>query len=225
MTADGAPGGVRRTRGSYVVGVERRARIVDVATRLIAVEGHRRVSLSRIAADAGLSTSGLIHYFPSKGALCVAVAERRLENTERWWMNRVPAAEENPVFLMQTMIGSTRQMLDEPGLIHLFAATQAETTDPASPAYGLYETWNRRAAAGLAGLIAGAVERGHFRAEVDANGLAREIIAISDGLQLQWSVAPGEVDLLGGIRVYARRLANEVVAPVHAGAIALLMHA
>ena len=49
--------------------------------------------------------------------------------------------------------------------------------------------------------------------------------AVSDGLQLQWSAAPGEVDLLGGIRVYSRRSANEVVAPAHAGAVAMLADA
>ncbi|WP_306926253.1 TetR/AcrR family transcriptional regulator [Arthrobacter globiformis] len=75
----------RRKTGSYEVGRAKRAEILDAAARLFSASGYHRVPLSQVAADVGLSESGLLHHFRSKKHLLLAVAERRLEQTALWW--------------------------------------------------------------------------------------------------------------------------------------------
>ncbi|MFC0454829.1 hypothetical protein [Rhodococcus jostii] len=44
-------------------------------------------------------------------------------------------------------------------------------------------------------------------ASLDYPALARECIAVSDGLQLQWVLSDGAVDIVEGVRRHATRLA------------------
>ena len=50
-----------------------RERVLQSALRAIAANGFRGSSLAAIAAEAGLTTAGLLHHFPSKEHLLVAV--------------------------------------------------------------------------------------------------------------------------------------------------------
>ena len=91
-----------------------------------------------------------------------------------------------------------------------------------SPAHALLAAWTRRAVAEIAELVRDAVARGYFRADVDPDELAREIIAVSSGLQFQWVLGAGELDFVETIRAYAQRLAASVLTPAHANAVATL---
>ena len=86
----------RRKTGSYEVGRAKRAEILDAATRLFAASGYHRVPLSQVAADVGLSESGLLHHFRSKKHLLLAVAERRLEQTALFWSSVQADGRDDP---------------------------------------------------------------------------------------------------------------------------------
>ncbi|WP_311212146.1 MULTISPECIES: TetR/AcrR family transcriptional regulator [unclassified Arthrobacter] len=206
----------RRKSGSYEVGRAKRAEILDAATRLFATSGYHKVPLSQVAADAGLSESGLLHHFRSKKHLLLGVAERRLEQTAQWWSSQREQNSDDPLEVFTTMVESTRALLREPGLIELFVLVSAEAADSSTPAHQLYATWYERAVGETAQLLAAGVEHGFLRAETNVNGCAREIIAVSDGLQLQWVLSGGELDLVAAIRDYARRLALALLTPDHA---------
>ncbi|MFE4833674.1 TetR/AcrR family transcriptional regulator [Arthrobacter sp. NPDC056691] len=201
----------RRKTGSYEVGRAKRAEILDAATRLFAASGYHRVPLSQVAADVGLSESGLLHHFRSKRHLLLAVAERRLEQTALWWSSVQTDGSDDPHELFRSMVESTRRIVAEPGLIELFVLVSAEAADPATPAHQLYGKWYERAVDETAQVLARGVESGYFRPDTDAQAVAREIIAVSDGLQLQWVLSGGKLDLVGGIRDYARRLARSIL--------------
>lgn len=59
---------------------ERREQIVLAALEVIAERGYRGASLATVAERVGLTQQGLLHYFPTKEALLVAVLEER----DRW---------------------------------------------------------------------------------------------------------------------------------------------
>ncbi|MFJ5958838.1 TetR/AcrR family transcriptional regulator [Paenarthrobacter sp. NPDC092416] len=206
----------RRTTGSYEVGRAKRAEILDAATRLFAASGYHKVPLSQIAADVGLSESGLMHHFRSKKHLLLGVAERRLEQTALWWSSQGQDSAEDPLEVFRNMVESTRELVREPGLIELFVLISAEAADASTPAHQLYAAWYERAVGETAQLLAAGVERGYLRRDTNVDGCAREIIAVSDGLQLQWAISAGELDLVEGIRDYARRLARSLLASEHA---------
>ncbi|MFE4196741.1 TetR/AcrR family transcriptional regulator [Paenarthrobacter sp. NPDC056912] len=206
----------RRKTGSYEVGRAKRAEILDAATRLFAASAYHRVPLSEIAADVGLSESGLMHHFRSKKHLLLGVAERRLEQTATWWTSQSQEAD-HPLALFRSMVESTRELVREPGLIELFVQVCAEAADSSTPAHQLYAGWYERAVGETAQRLAAGVERGYLRDDINVGACAREIIAVSDGLQLQWALAGGRLDLVEGIRDYARRLARSLLAPDYAG--------
>ncbi len=203
----------RRKTGSYEVGRAKRAEILDAATRLFAASGYHKVPLSQVAADVGLSESGLMHHFRSKKHLLLGVAEQRLERTATWWGSRQEGNAKEPVTLFHNMVDSTRELVGEPGLIELFVLISAEAADTTTPAHQLYASWYERAVRETAGRLAEGVERGYLRSDTNPAACAREIIAVSDGLQLQYVLSGGTLDLVEGVRDYARRLARSLLAP------------
>ncbi|MEI2275994.1 TetR/AcrR family transcriptional regulator [Paenarthrobacter ilicis] len=206
---------VRRKTGSYEVGRAKRAEILDVASRLFGSSGYHKVPLSQVAADVGLSESGLLHHFRSKKHLLLAVAERRLEQTATWWGRRRPEGAPDPLEVFRGMVESTRELAKEPGLIELFVLISAEAADATTPAHQLYASWYQRAVDETAQRLAAGVERGDLLPGTDVSGCAREIIAVSDGLQLQWVLSGGQLDLVEAVRDYSRRLAGALLAPEH----------
>jgi len=69
--------------GTSVRGDESRAAILQAAKALFSANGSRGTSLASIASAAGLSQPGLLHHFPSKSALLLAVlADRDREDGE-----------------------------------------------------------------------------------------------------------------------------------------------
>ncbi|PRY45008.1 TetR/AcrR family transcriptional regulator [Umezawaea tangerina] len=193
----------RRT-GSYAAGRQRRDRIVEVAAARFAEDGYHRTSLARIAADADLTEGGLLHHFPSKKHLLLAVAEHRIATTAQWWAELDEDASVEAVF--DRMAGTAERFLRQPGLIELFVLASAEAADPSSPAHAVFAERYRTAVDSLAAVFTRCVRRGELAAGTDCDALARECVAVSDGLQLQWVLSDGRVDLVAGVREHARRV-------------------
>lgn len=79
---------MKRRKRANGRGDETRARILDVAERLIAAEGYATVSLRRITQAAGANVAAVNYYFKSKHALLEAIFVRRIVpiNEERMRM-------------------------------------------------------------------------------------------------------------------------------------------
>ncbi|MFJ4616976.1 TetR/AcrR family transcriptional regulator [Streptomyces sp. NPDC088812] len=203
----------RAPRGSYSVGIARRQRIVEAAAERFAQEGYHRTALSRIAEDVGITEGGLLHHFRSKKHLLLAVMEHRFTTAAEWWA-RLPGETTGPDVL-RAMVGATERHVAEPGLIELFVLTSAEAADPTSAAHTLFAERYQRAVEELAHHLRLGVERGTLRADTDCTAVARECIAVSDGLQLQWVIAKGALDLAGAVRLHADRIARTITPDGH----------
>jgi AcrR family transcriptional regulator len=202
---------VSASRGNYAAGRARRERILDIATERFAAQGYARTSLAEIARAAELTTPGLIHHFPSKLHLLLAIADRRYDlaaNTAR----RAPA-DPDGLGPLRLMLEVAEQYAAQPALMELWVAVVAEASDPDSPARELYEQRYASAVGELAGAFESAREAGHLRDDLDYHEIARECVAVSDGAQLQWVLGGGGVDVLGIIRTHLERLAPAILAP------------
>src|SRR4051794_9450212 len=169
-------------RGSYAKGRERREAILVAANELFAAQGFRGASLSAIAARVGLSEAGLLHHFPSKEHLLLELLELRHErDAER--IDRMVA--EHPQIL-DALLGLCRENQRSPGLVRLFTILAAESVDADHPAHG----WTVARYAGLrARLVARLREEqraGRVAADLDPQLVAPQVLAMFDGLQLQW---------------------------------------
>lgn len=167
------------TQGRYPKGVAKRAEILETALGLVARKGFHQTSVRDIADAVGLTQAGLLHYFESKDDLWVAILRTRDE---------VDAAKDpedpDPAATFAALI---RHNAEVPGLVQMFAnLSAAAATDPAHPAHDYFR---ERYAHSRSTITAGLVRMqasGRLDAGVDPEVLASILMAVSDGMQLQW---------------------------------------
>ncbi|UYK40382.1 TetR/AcrR family transcriptional regulator [Microbacterium terricola] len=198
-------------RGNYAAGRARRDQILDAAAAKFAEKGYAETSLAEIAREAGLTTPGLTHHFPSKLHLLIGITERRFDLAAE--IVRKAPPDRDGLGPLRLMLGLAETFAGQPALIELFVLVAAEAADPNSPARSFYE---ERYAATIAELVASfeaGVRAGRLRDDLDYRAIAQECIAISDGLQLQWVITNGSTDILAIIRSHLERLALTILAP------------
>src|SRR3954454_11994851 len=71
-----------RTMPVQARGRDKLVRMLEVADRLIAVEGADAITTTRIAADAGISVGSVYRYLPNRGAIIEALAQFYLGRLE-----------------------------------------------------------------------------------------------------------------------------------------------
>ena len=199
------------TRGNYAAGAARREQILEAATLHFARNGYHRTTMASIAKDVGITTAGLMHHFPGKQELLVALAEHRF-SLLAGWAKASPEADDGLGFWRTTVI-LTERMVAKPGLIELFLLVAFESVDPSSPVHGLY---TRRYAEGVRRSVThwqAGIDRGIFRPDIDCEAFGRQCIAVTDGLQLQWALSDGALDLVASIRDHHERLLRTAVMP------------
>lgn len=177
-------GGVKKSLSAK--GKARRELIVDAATRLVARNGSRGTNLAEIAAEAGVSQSGLLYHYSSKEALLNAVLDQRDEaedeilwhdadaglgildviahNVTRW------AGHSHAVGMHTVLVVEN---LGDDGVLHPRLA-------------GRYHATVDR----VSSVLAAAQDRGEIRADVDTRLKAIEIIAFINGLETAWLLDP-----------------------------------
>ncbi|GHD98391.1 TetR family transcriptional regulator [Streptomyces alanosinicus] len=178
-----------------VRGEERRAEIVGAALEVIAERGYRGASLAAVAERVGLTQQGLLHYFPTKDALLVAVLQER----DRW--DAVPDTQWR-VDLLASLVEYNAM---RPAIIQTFSALLGESVTEDHPARGYFTERYARVRASMA-----AVLRAEYGDRLP-NGLTPErtaplLVAVMDGLQYQWLLDPETVDMPGAFRDFLRLL-------------------
>jgi AcrR family transcriptional regulator len=178
---------------------ERRAEIVRAALEVIAERGYRGASLATVAERVGLTQQGLLHCFPTKDALLVAV----LKDRDRW--DAVPATQWR-VDLLASLVEYNAM---RPGIIQTFSALLGESVTEGHPARPYFTERYRQVRASMA-----AVLRTEYGDRLP-NGLTPErtaplLVAVMDGLQYQWLLDPESVDMPGAFRDFLALLGEEV---------------
>ena len=186
------------TRG-YPKGAARRQAIVEVATDLFGRLGYRGATMLQIAAACGISRAGLLHHFPSKESLLTAVLERR----DAVDGARLAAARRDPDDLLapwRELVAVTEHNASVPQIVRLFAVLSAEAGDVGHPAHAWFTRRydDLRATLEQAGKASSAA--GLLAEATDPAVFAVELVALMDGLQVQWLLAPDRVDMATVLR-------------------------
>ncbi|MGW6025145.1 TetR/AcrR family transcriptional regulator [Streptomyces sp. NPDC055099] len=203
-----------RPSGQYAAADSRRAAIIDAALALFAKAGYLNSSLAKIAEEAGTSATVITHHFGSKQRLLMAVLEAREERTVRTFGRLGPDTGSGPApdpgddvrALFREVLALAAYNLTQPGLIELYTRLSAEAGDPSHPAHAYFAERYERVAHYLASALQRAVAAGQLKPEIEPESVAREILAVSDGLQVQWAIAEGRLDFVGLYRAYLDRL-------------------
>ncbi|MER5353946.1 TetR family transcriptional regulator [Kitasatospora sp. NPDC002551] len=189
-------------RGTYAVGDERRARILDAAVEHFAQWGFHATSLARIAKDAGITQGGLLHHFRTKEALLVSVLEASDEHdTERFFAEECESVAE----WFQRLLDLASYNSRRPGRTRMFNALVGESGDPEHPAHAFFTRRYRTLVTDAAQSLRRGVDGGELRPGTDCEREARQLLAVMDGLQLQWVLAPQAVDMTAELHAYLDR--------------------
>lgn len=181
-------------RGPYAKTAQTRQRALDAAVEIFSGTGYHGATLTDVADRLGMTLTGLQHHFADKESLLAAVLEERDRR----------ARAETPVRPGLDAIDQLLSIVDRnernPRLTELHTVLSAEATDPSHPAHGYFvERYDRERAAG-ARFFQSQVEQGLLPSGADTGSLATLLIAVADGLQLQWLLDEQAIDMKAELR-------------------------
>jgi len=188
-------------RGAYARGLARRDQIIDGAVELFGRIGYRNATILDIATHVGISRTGLLHHFASKEALLKAIlAKRDQEDIERFGRSEEPLSD------LWNLVELVRHNASVPELVGLFAVLSAEAADPAHPAHDYFVRRYERARSAMGRALVTARDAGLLVPGVDINQQSRALVALLDGLQIQWLLAPHEIDMAAELSTQLQKL-------------------
>lgn len=163
-----------KKRGAYPKGTAKREEILQHAVDVFGRLGYHAASMREIAKECGLSQAGLLHHFPNKEALLLALVEER-EHTQ--------LVEDDFDGRSWTEVYYNRMLrnLETEALTRLWANLVGEATDRKHPAHKYFLDRYKKARNEFAENLAASTsvtEDDRMRATV--------LIAVWDGLQTQW---------------------------------------
>jgi len=179
-----------------VAGEERRARIVAAALDVFAERGYKGASLAQIADRVGITQQAVLYHFRSKDQLLVAALEERDREDRQWWAETVHAAAEDLDFLQlcQRLVEHNQQRLER---VRLYTVLAGDSVIDAHPAQAFFRDRYARLREQWADQLAAAYSRSGRRGPSVA-----VVLAVLDGLQLQWLLDPHGFDMAKEFRTF-----------------------
>lgn len=196
-TASGAS--AKGRRGPYAKTEARRAEILNRAYEAFSERGFTGTSMREIALAVGLSHQAIFHHFSSKELLLSAVLEEK-DRESNAVLERAAA-----LGLREACVTLVAANLDQPALVRLFTTLSAEATNPGHPAHEYFRArYERARELAVSKLVAGQAA-GEVRSDIDVERMAALILAVMDGLQIQW-LLDGDFDVIGTLEEFLRTL-------------------
>ena len=198
---------VQAPRG-YAKGRVRRAEILDQAISLFGEAGYRGASLRELAGRCGLSHTGLLHYFPTKEALLLAVLEHRDEIDHA----RVAGAGAG-LAVLRSLVELAALNATRPGIVELFAVLSAEATASDHPAHAYFVQRYLTTVRSLERAYQQLRADGALRPGTEPGPAARQLVALMDGLQIQWLLSGREIEMAAILGAHIRAQLTVPLAP------------
>lgn len=171
-----------------------RERILTAAMSVFANRGYNNGSLLEIADQVGMTHAGVLHYFGSKDNLLTAVLERRDESgIHAFEGHRLPTGRA----MLEHLVNTARGNIERAGIVQAYAVLSVESVTENHPAQPFFRDRFR----GLRAIVADALREVVPPAvpEDELLGAASLIIAMMDGLQVQWLLEPDAIDMASGV--------------------------
>jgi AcrR family transcriptional regulator len=198
----------KRPVTEYAEGAKRKAAILQVATRLFAHNGYRDASLASVAEAAGLTQPGLLHHFPSKQELLLAVLRDKGRRERALVAEAISEYPDDVAHLLETLVAHNAAARDD---TWLYTVLSAEATSPHHPAHEFFAARYERVRNALRKTIAQQSAETSL-SDDEVRALAAIVIATMDGLQVQWLIDP-EVDMVATFKVFSKLLQKAIAPP------------
>lgn len=165
--------------------------ILNVARELISEKGVKQTSLADVAREAEISKGTLFYHFPSKSLLIYEIVERHFEELTESMISRLSQLEKDydPVEKLQ-MVMQTLLYEDNLGRMNLYLIQEAmlEDLELRSRFVDQYESWRQLITQQLVRVF-------DLEGLTGIKSLAAVILAVIDGLTIQWLLDSRNIDL------------------------------
>jgi hypothetical protein len=206
MSNDAQATSTRRPGRPKAGSEDKKARILAEALTLFSTRGYVATSLADIARASDISKAGLLHHYSSKDQLLAAVLEER----DRRTLSRLPGGDARAEAALDAWVEMVAHNQRHPDGVALYTAMSAAVIDADHQAH----PWFREHLLGAISYLVDALERGKAMGEVrpgaPSEKIARKLVALSDGLQVQWLCSRAD----GGKDVDMREVMAGMVADV-----------
>lgn len=147
--------------------------------------GYHGGSLRLIAAQLGIAPALVVHHFGSKEGLLMAVLRHWDEQSDT-----LTGKDFSGIAFIDKQRVVMRHNRTIRGLIELFASMSTEATDESHPAHDYFVARYERVLETFEHAFATARDAGEVHPGTDPSVEARGLIALMDGLQIQWLLDP-----------------------------------
>lgn len=188
----------------------KREQILKAAVEIFGNKGSTNGTLADVAEQVGITHAGVLHHFGSKQKLLLEVlAYRDQADVAELAEKHIPGGPELFLHLVRTAFANEKR----PGIVQAYTVLSAESVTDDHPARDYFEerytTLRREVTAAFHELCAqeGVRDPGTIAAASAA------ILAVMDGLQLQWLLHPGTVELGETSEFAIQAIVNAVLRP------------
>jgi AcrR family transcriptional regulator len=184
--------GARKPQRPREVTIRRREDILKAGLVTFGSKGFKAGSLADVAEQVGITQAGVLHHFGSKDQLLLEVLDYRdaadVENLEG---KHIPGGLD----LFRHLVTTAALNASRPGIVQAYAVLSAESVTDGHPA----KEWFRHRYEQLRIEVTQALEivcaKDDPPASESIDDAAAAILAVMDGLQVQWLLEPDAVDL------------------------------
>ncbi|MGO1507813.1 MAG: TetR/AcrR family transcriptional regulator [Microbacterium sp.] len=189
---------------------QKRTEILKAAVDIFGTKGSVNGTLADVAEQVGMTHAGILHHFGSKQNLLLEMlAYRDQADVQDLDEKHIPGGPELFLHLVRTAFVNAQR----PGIVQAYTVLSAESITDDHPARAYFEerytTLRREITEAFGELCAQA-------GVIDTDAVAAAsaaILAVMDGLQLQWLLHPGVVELGETTEFAIRAIVNAVLAP------------
>jgi len=182
---------------------DRKEEILDKAAHLFGEYGFQGTTFAMVAEAVELTEQGVLHYFPNKVLLLQGVLEYREQKELEKYSKSIDAEKNNfsEVFdLLEEVVAEGEKI---PGLIQLFTVLVSESIRGDHPSHDYFVDRYRRGRDMYVNQFV-MLNKAKVRNDVDLNELASLIMAVMDGLQIQWLLDPKKVDMVATFKLFSK---------------------
>ncbi|WP_062293249.1 TetR/AcrR family transcriptional regulator [Demequina phytophila] len=187
------PGHAPGTRGPYKRSEATRAAILGAAMDVFVEQGSRAASMREIARRAGVDQSTVLHHFPHKSALLLALMRERDARADALLAAEHPAT---PADVPAAMLALARSNAGRPDVLALYTLLAAESVTADHPLEEFFHERVVRVRAGFEEWFAALGAAGMLRDGVTPAFASASFFALWEGAQLHWLLDRDGVDVV-----------------------------
>ncbi|WP_344789918.1 helix-turn-helix domain-containing protein [Gryllotalpicola daejeonensis] len=186
---------------------QRHDAILDAAREVFRDVGFNGATLVRIAVTAGVTYAELVDEFPDKDALLHEVLRLRdAEDDERMDLDAITDADA----ALEAVVDMVRRNIESKGMVELFTVLAGESVSESNPGHAFFAQRYAERRERIARTYRRGAEAGVLRPDWDPDLSAVVLLALLDGLQIQWLLSGGEIDM---VNIMRRHLNRQIVRP------------